>query len=83
MWSLDDFLLAAICHADDVVLAAASLSAAEVMVADVVEKLSVGSEKTHWTWYPKNEDSCFLVDGDGSEMEGSAGVLWESKVCLK
>ena len=40
----------------------ASLSAAEVMVPEVIEKLSVGSEKTHWTWYPKNEDSCILVD---------------------
>ena len=32
-WSLDDFVLAAICHSDDVVLAAALVIAAEVMVA--------------------------------------------------
>ena len=48
-WSLDGFVLAAICHADDVILAAA-----EVMVAEVIAKLkevglTVGAEKTLWT----------------------------------
>ena len=38
-WSLDDFVLAAICYADDLVLAAPSVAAAEVMVASVIAKL--------------------------------------------
>ena len=39
IWRLDDFVLAAICYADDVVLAAASVAAAEVMVAEVIAML--------------------------------------------
>ena len=34
-WRLDDFALAAICCADDVVLVAVSMSAAEIMVTEV------------------------------------------------
>ena len=50
-WSLDDTVLAATCYADDVVLVAASVAAAEVMVTEVITKLkevglSVGAEKT-------------------------------------
>ena len=50
--SWDDFVLAAICYADDVVLVAASVAAAEVMVAEKIAKLkgvglTVGAEKTH------------------------------------
>ena len=37
-WSLDGFVLAAICYADDVVLAAPSVAAAEAMVAEVIAK---------------------------------------------
>ena len=84
-WSLDDFVLAAICCADDVVWVAASSAAAEVMVAEVIGKLkefgfTVGSEKTHWTSQPKMMDTSIRVDG--------LAVLWEevefvgSKVCL-
>ena len=51
-WNLDYFVLAAICCADDVVLAAAWVAAAEEMVAEVIAKLkevglAVGAEKTH------------------------------------
>ena len=47
-----DILLLAICYADDVVLAAASVAAAEVMVSEVISKLkevglTVGAQKTH------------------------------------
>ena len=53
-WRLDNFTLAAICFADDVVLIAVSVSAAETMVSEVIEKLkevglTVGAQKTHWT----------------------------------
>ena len=48
-WSLDDFVLAAICYADDVVLVVTSVAAAEVMVAEVIANLievglSVGAQ---------------------------------------
>ena len=74
------------CCADDVVLAAASVAAAEVMVAEVIAKvkevgLTVGAENTHWTIHPKMMDTSIGVDG--------MTVLWEqvlefvgSKVCL-
>ena len=39
VWRLDDFVLAGICYADDVVMVAASVAAAEVMVAEVIAKL--------------------------------------------
>ena len=85
-WSLDDFVLAAICYADGVVLAAALVAAVEVMVADVIAKLkevglSVGAQKTHWTSHPMMTDRSIVVDG--------LAVLWEEvlelmglKVCL-
>ena len=61
-WSLDDFVLAAICHAD-----AASVAASEVMVAEVIAKLtevglSVGSQKTHSTSHTKMVDKSIMVD---------------------
>ena len=79
-------MLAAICYADDVVLVAASVAAAEVMVAEMIAKLkevglTVGAQKTHWTSFPKMTDKNIMVDG--------LAVLWEevlefvgSKVCL-
>ena len=85
-WRLDDFALAAICYADDVVLAAVSMSAAEIMVTEVIAKLkevglTLGAQKTHWTSHPKMMDKIIMVDG--------LVVLWEevlefvgSKVCL-
>ena len=56
-WRLDDFA-AAICYADDVVLIAVSVSAAETKVSEVIEKLkevglTVGAHKTHWTSFRK------------------------------
>ena len=85
-WRLDDFVLAAICYADDVVSVAASVAAAEVMVTEVIAKLkevglTVGAQKTRWTSYPKMVDKSIMVDG--------LAVLWEevlefvgSKVCV-
>ena len=85
-WRLDDFTLAAICHADDVVLIAVSIDAAESMVSEVIEKLkevglTVGAQKTHWTSFPKMMDKYITVDG--------SAVVWEevlefvgSMVCL-
>ena len=51
----------AICYADDVVLAAASVAAAEVIVAEVIAKLkevglTVGAEKIHCTSHPMMMD---------------------------
>ena len=73
-WRMDDFVLAVNCYADDVVCVAASVAAAEVMVAEVIAKLkevglTVGSEKTHWTSHPKMVDRSIVVDG--------RTVLWE------
>ena len=67
-WRLDDFGLDAICYADDVVLVAVSMSAAEIMVTELIAKLkevglSVGAQKTHWTSYPKMTDKSIMVDG--------------------
>ena len=83
---MDDFTLAAICYADDVVLIAVSVSAAETMVSEVIEKLkdvvlTVGAQKTHWTSFPKMVDNNIMVEG--------SAVVWEevlefvgSMVCL-
>ena len=77
-------MLVAMCYADDVVLAAASVAAVEVMVAEVAAKLkevglTVGIEKTHWASHMM--DASIVVDG--------LAELWEqvlafvgSKVCL-
>ena len=85
-WRLDDLTLAAICYADDVVLIAVSMSAAETMVSEVIGKLkevglTVGAQKTHWTSFPKMMDKHITVDG--------SAVVWEevlefvgSMVCL-
>ena len=61
-------MLAATCYADDVVLFSASVAAAEVTVAEVIEKLkqvdlTVGAQKTHWTSHPKIVDRSIVVDG--------------------
>ena len=73
-WRLDDFTLGAICYADDVVLIAVSVSAAETMVSEVIEKLkevrlTVGAQKTRWTSFPKMMDKNIMVDG--------SAVVWE------
>ena len=79
-WRLDEFVLSAICNADDVVLVAASVAVAEVMVAEVIAKLkevglSVGAQETHWTSHPKMMDTSIVVDG--------LAVVWDrSMVCL-
>ena len=85
-WRLDDFVLTAICYADDVVLVAVSVTAAEVMAAGDRKKLkevglTVGAQKTHWTSCPKMVDKSIMVDG--------LAVLWQevlefvgSMVCL-
>ena len=57
-WRLDDFVLAAMCYADDVVLFAVSVTAAEVIVTEVIAELkevglTVGAQKTHWTSWTK------------------------------
>ena len=72
-WRLDDFTLAAICCADDVVLIAVSMDAAESTVSEVIEKLkevglTVGAQKTHWTSFPKM-DQHILVDGSAVGWE--------------
>ena len=59
-------MLGAICFADDVVLAAASVAAAEVMVAEVIARLeevvlTVDAEKTHWTSHSKMVDASIVV----------------------
>ena len=73
-WRLDDFTLAAICYADDVVLIAVSVTAAETMVSEVIEKLkevglTIGAKRTHWTSFPKMMDKNIMVDG--------SAVVWE------
>ena len=55
-------------------LIAVSVSAAETMVSEVIEKLkevglTVGAQKTHWTSFPKMMDKNITVDG--------SAVVWE------
>ena len=85
-WRLDDFVLAAICYADDVVLVAVSVTAAEVTVTEVIAKLkeiglAVGAKKTHWTSYPKMVDKSIMVDGLAVLREEVFEFVG-SKVCL-
>ena len=54
-WRLDDFVPAAMCYADDVVLVAVSMSAVEVMVTEVIAKLkevglTVGAHQDNTGW---------------------------------
>ena len=75
-WRLDDFALAAICYADDVVLIAVPMFAAERMVTEVIEKLKEfgltvldelsedDRQKHHGGW-------------TGCGVGGSLGVLWD------
>ena len=92
-WSLDDFVLAAIWYATNVVLAATSVAAAEVMVAEVIAKLkevglSVGAEKPHWTSHPEDDRrkqcggwvGCAV--GKGVGICGFEGVFgWKRETC--
>ena len=63
-------------------LIAVSVSAAETMVSEVIEVgLTVGTQKTHWTSFPKMMDKNIMVD--------RSAVVWEevlefvgSMVCL-
>ena len=80
-WSPDDFVLAATCYADDVVLVAASVAAAEAMVAEVIAKLrevglSVGAQITQWTSHPKIMDKSIVVDGLVVLWEKGSGMCW-------
>ena len=79
-WRLDDCVLASICYAHDVVLAAASVAAAEVMVAGVIEMKEVGltdsEEEIHWRSYPKMVDARLdCVVGRGAGLCGIEGVF--------
>ena len=79
-WRLDDFTLAAICYADDVVLIAVSVSAAETMVSEVIGKTERG-----WTdgWRTENTLDEFPED-DGQKHHGGrigCGVGGSFGVC--
>ena len=79
-WRLDDFTLAAICFADDVVLIAVSVSAAETMVSEAIEKTARG-----WTdgWRTENTLDEFPED-DGQKRHGGrigCGVGGSFGVC--
>ena len=81
-----------ICYADAVVLVAVSMSAAEIMVTEMIAKLkevglSVGSQKTHRAGYPKMMDKSIMgwtccVVGGSTGVCGIKGVLGrECKTC--
>ena len=79
-WRLDDCTLAAICHADDVVLIAVSVSAPETMVSEVIEKTERG-----WTdcWCTGNTLDEFSEE-DGQKNRGGrigCGVGGSFGVC--
>ena len=79
-------MLAAICCADDVVLVAASMSAAEKTVTEVIATLkdvglSVGAQKIHWTSHTKMVDKSIMVDGLAVLREEVLEFVG-SKVCL-
>ena len=68
-------------------LVAVSMSAAEIMVTEVIAKLkevglSVGAQKTHWTSCPKIMDKRIMVDGSGCVVGGSSGVCG-NKWCVQ
>ena len=68
------------------VLVAASVVAAEVMVAEVIAKLKRGLvcllvHRTHWTSHPKMIDRSIVVEGLAVFVGGSRN-LWGPKVCL-
>ena len=78
-WRLDDFLLAAICHADDVVLVAVSVTAAEVTVTEVIAKLkevglTVGAQKNTLDRLPENDGQKHHGGWTGCVVGGSLGV---------
>ena len=75
-WRLDEFTLAAICNADDVVLIAVSVSAAETMVSEVIEKLKEVGLRTENTLDEFSEDDGQKNHGGriGCGVGGSLGV---------
>ena len=78
-WRLDDFALAAICYADDVVLVAVSMSAAKIMVTEVIAKLkevglSVGAQKNTLDELPEDDGQKHHGGWTGCVVGGSTGV---------
>ena len=78
-WRLDDFVLAATCYADDVVLVAASVAALEVMVAEVIVELKRGRSDCWCTENtldkPPEDDGRKQCGGwVGCVVEGSVGI---------
>ena len=74
-WRLDDFTLAATCYADDVVLIAVTVSAADTMVSEVIEKLkevglTAGGQKAHWTSFPRMMDKNITVARSNLDVAG-------------
>ena len=65
-WRLDDFALAAMCHADDVVLVAVSMSAAEITVTEVIAKTERGRSVCWCTENTLDE----LPEDDGQKHHG-------------
>ena len=83
-WRLDDFVLAAICHADDVVLASVCCSGSDGGKSDrKIERsgLTGGAGKTHWTSHPKMVDASIVVDGLAALWEEVLEVVG-SRVCF-
>ena len=77
-WKLDDFALAAICYADDVVLVAVSVAAAETMVSEVIEKLkevglTVGAQKNTLDEFPEDDGQTHHGGWIGCGVGGSFG----------
>ena len=78
-WRLDDFTLAAICDADNVVLIAVSVSAAETMVSELIEKLkdvglTVGAQNNTLDEFPEDGGQKHHGGWIGCGVGGSFGV---------
>ena len=78
-WRMDDFWLASVSFADDVLLVSSSKGDLEMMVKEAVKAfgevgLEVGLDKSHWTSYPSMEGNWLQVVDEK--------VLWEKSVCF-
>ena len=76
-WRLDDFALAAICYADDVVLIVVSVSAAETMVSEVIKKLKEVGLTNTLDEFPEDDGQKQHGGRIGCGVRGSFWSLWD------
>ena len=75
-WSFDEFFIAVICYADDVLIVSHDLQSLEKMLVDIIEGfasvgLEVSPEKCHWTSYPANPRKLLKIGRQHLQWEAS------------